>query len=186
DELKQIESLVRTAIGYDEKRGDQVRVANLRFSEMELEAQDAGEAPFLGIETGDWMRFAETSILGLVALLTALFVFRPLITRLLEIGPYAGGQMQPAIAGGAGGVPQITGPSSGNQSTMAGQPGILEGPEAMLQLLQSKEQQLDSMIDIAKIDGQVKASSVKKVGEVVGKHPDEAIAILRSWLHDKE
>ena len=186
DELKQIESLVRTAIGYDEKRGDQVRVANLRFSEMELEAQDAGEAPFLGIETGDWMRFAETSILGLVALLTALFVFRPLITRLLEIGPYAGGQMQPALAGGAGGVPQITGPSSGNQSTMTGQPGMLEGPEAMLQLLQSKEQQLDSMIDIAKIDGQLKASSVKKVGEVVGKHPDEAIAILRSWLHDKE
>ena len=186
DELKQIESLVRTAIGYDEKRGDQVRIANLRFSEMELESQDAGEAPFLGIETGDWMRFAETSILGLVALLTALFVFRPLITRLLEIGPYAGGQMQPAIAGGAGGVPQITGPSSGNQSTMTGQPGMLEGPEAMLQLLQSKEQQLDSMIDIAKIDGQLKASSVKKVGEVVGKHPDEAIAILRSWLHDKE
>lgn len=186
DELKQIESLVRTAIGYDEKRGDQVRIANLRFSEMELESQDAGEAPFLGIETGDWMRFAETSILGLVALLTALFVFRPLITRLLEIGPYAGGQMQPALAGGAGGVPQITGPSSGNQSTMTGQPGMLEGPEAMLQLLQSKEQQLDSMIDIAKIDGQLKASSVKKVGEVVGKHPDEAIAILRSWLHDKE
>ena len=187
DELKQIESLVRTAIGYDEKRGDQVRIANLRFSEMELEAQDAGEAPFLGIETGDWMRFAETSILGLVALLTALFVFRPLITRLLEVGPYAGGQMQPTLAGGAGGVPQITGPSSsGNQSATASQPGMMEGPGAMLQILQSKEQQLDSMIDIAKIDGQVKASSVKNVGEVVGNHPDEAIAILRSWLHDKE
>ncbi len=187
DELKQIESLVRTAIGYDEKRGDQVRIANLRFSEMELESQDAGEAPFLGIETGDWMRFAETSILGLVALLTALFVFRPLITRLLEVGPYAGGQMQPTLAGGAGGVPQITGPSSsGNQSATASQPGMMEGPGAMLQILQSKEQQLDSMIDIAKIDGQVKASSVKKVGEVVGNHPDEAIAILRSWLHDKE
>ncbi len=184
DELKQIESLVRTAIGYDEKRGDQVRIANLRFSEMALEAEEVGEAPLLGIESGEWMRFAETAIIGLVALLTALFVFRPLITRLLEIGPHMGGQMQPALAG-AGAVPQITGPS-GIQSASAGQQGALEGPEAMLQILHNKEQQLDSMIDIAKIDGQVKASSVKKVGEVVGKHPDEAIAILRSWLHDKE
>ncbi len=184
DELKQIESLVQTAIGYDEKRGDQVRVANLRFSEIELYDEEVGEAPLLGIENGQWMRLAETTLLGLVALLTALFVFRPLITRLLEIPPYAGGQLQPAIAGG-GALQQLTGPSS-VQTGDAGQQPSLGTPEERLQLLHSKEQSLDSMIDIAKIDGQVKASSVKKVGEVVGNHPDEAIAILRSWLHDKE
>lgn len=184
DELKQIESLVRTAIGFDEKRGDQVRVANLRFSEMELDTVEPAEAPFMGIEAGEWMRFAETAVLGIVALLTALFVFRPLITRLLEIEPYQSGQMQAALAGG-GSVPQLTGPSSA-QINSPGQQPLLEGVDAMHQLIHSKEQQLDSMIDIAKIDGQVKASSVKKVGEVVGNHPDEAIAILRSWLHDKE
>lgn len=189
DELKQIDALVRTAIGYDEKRGDQVQIANLRFTEMQLPEEEMGETPFLGIEPKDWMRFAETSVIGLIALLTALFVFRPLITRLLEIGPYSGNQMQPALAGG--GVPQLTGPNSGNGggqmvSTAAVQQAALEGPEALIQLIHNKEMQLDSMIDIAKIDGQVKASSVKKVGEVVGKHPDEALAILRSWLHDKE
>jgi flagellar M-ring protein FliF len=183
DELKQIESLVQTAIGFDEKRGDQVRVANLRFSEMELAPMEEGEQPFLGVESAEWMRFAETAIIGLIALLTALFVFRPLITRLLEIGSPADGQMNPALAG-AGGVPQLSGPSAGMYAQL-GQQGTAEGSEHMLQLLHNKEHKLDSMIDIAKIDGQVKASSVKKVGEVVQNHPDEAIAILRSWLHDK-
>lgn len=184
DELKQIESLVRTAIGYDEKRGDQVRISNLRFSETPLNIQPDAEQPFLGLESSEWMRFAETAIIGLVALLTALFVFRPLITRLMEISPYAGDQMQPSLAG-VGAVPQITGPS-GSPAGYTGQQTALDGPESMLQIIHNKEQQLDSMIDIAKIDGQVKASSVKKVGEVVAKHPEEAIAILRSWLHDKE
>ncbi len=42
---------------------------------------------------------------------------------------------------------------------------------------------MGSMIDIAQIEGQVKESSVRKVGEIVGKHPDEAMAIVRTWLH---
>ncbi len=188
EELKQIEALVRTAIGYDEKRGDQVQVTNMRFNEIELIAEDIGETPFMGVESNEWMRFAETAILGLVALLTALFVFRPLITRLMEIGPFQIGQMQPALAGASpGGVPQLTGPSATGQNNAQSQTqAALESGDQMLQLIHNKEQQLDSMIDIAKIDGQVKASSVKKVGEVVSKHPEEAISILRTWLHDKE
>jgi flagellar M-ring protein FliF len=41
----------------------------------------------------------------------------------------------------------------------------------------------ESMIDISRIEGQVRESSVKKVGEVVQSHPEEALAILRTWLH---
>jgi flagellar M-ring protein FliF len=41
----------------------------------------------------------------------------------------------------------------------------------------------ESMIDVSRIEGQVRESSVKKVGEVVQSHPEEALAILRTWLH---
>ena len=37
---------------------------------------------------------------------------------------------------------------------------------------------------LRKIEGQVRASSVKSVSEFVEKHPDESVAILRSWLHE--
>jgi flagellar M-ring protein FliF len=40
------------------------------------------------------------------------------------------------------------------------------------------------MIDISRIEGQVRESSVKKVGEVVNAHPEEALAIMRTWLHE--
>jgi flagellar M-ring protein FliF len=43
---------------------------------------------------------------------------------------------------------------------------------------------IDSRLDIARIEGQVKASSVRRVSEFVDKHPDESVAILRSWLHE--
>ena len=41
----------------------------------------------------------------------------------------------------------------------------------------------ESMIDISRIEGQVRESSVKKVGEVVQRIPRKPLAILRTWLH---
>ena len=38
-------------------------------------------------------------------------------------------------------------------------------------------------IDISRIEGQVREISIKKVGEVVNAHPEEALAIIRTWLH---
>ena len=40
------------------------------------------------------------------------------------------------------------------------------------------------MIDVAKVQGQVHAVSVQKVGELAEKNPHEAISIIRNWLHE--
>jgi flagellar M-ring protein FliF len=42
----------------------------------------------------------------------------------------------------------------------------------------------ESRIDIAKIEGAVKVSSVKQVSEFVDNHPEESVSILRAWLHE--
>ena len=39
-------------------------------------------------------------------------------------------------------------------------------------------------IDVSQIEGHVRESSIKKVGEVVNAHPEEALAIIRTWLHE--
>ncbi len=41
----------------------------------------------------------------------------------------------------------------------------------------------DDLIDIDQVEGRVKASSVKKVGEIIAKHPDEALSVVRSWMY---
>jgi len=53
-----------------------------------------------------------------------------------------------------------------------GQPLALPGPD------------IEQKLDIARIEGQVKASSVKRVAEFVDKHPEESVSILRTWLHE--
>jgi hypothetical protein len=46
--------------------------------------------------------------------------------------------------------------------------------------------ELDQRIDIARIEGQVKASVGQAVAEFVEKHPEESVSILRSWLHEPD
>ena len=41
------------------------------------------------------------------------------------------------------------------------------------------------MIDINRVEGRVRASSLKKIGEIVDKHPEEAVAIVRNWMYQE-
>ncbi len=173
EEMQQIEQLVRSAIGFDETRGDQLKVLNLRFSQPEIEELPPVEEPLLGLVKDDYWRIAQFAGLGLIALLLIFFVMRPLIKALVT-PPQTSALTSQAIAGPAGAV-AVAGP--------AGAPALAApagGAPAPLQIPASGVQQ---MIDIAQVEGQVKESSVRKVGEIVGKHPDEATAILRQWLH---
>lgn len=43
----------------------------------------------------------------------------------------------------------------------------------------------DELIDIDKVEGRVKASSIRKIGEIVDKHPEEALSIIRNWLYQE-
>ena len=44
--------------------------------------------------------------------------------------------------------------------------------------------EINDGIDVAQIEGQVKASSLKKIGDLVQQHPEESVSILRNWLHE--
>ncbi len=41
----------------------------------------------------------------------------------------------------------------------------------------------DVFVDISRIEGRVKESSVRKISAIVGKHPEETIGIIRAWMH---
>ena len=40
----------------------------------------------------------------------------------------------------------------------------------------------ESMINIAQIEGQMRASSIRRVAELAEKHPDEAVSVVRGWM----
>ncbi|WP_374535084.1 flagellar basal-body MS-ring/collar protein FliF [Phenylobacterium sp.] len=170
EEMQRIEQLVRTAVGFNADRGDQVTVVNVRFPQVETEGGVETANPLMGFDKNDIMRAVELGILGLVAILMIFFVVRPMLK------PGAGGL--PALAGG----PQVT----RVVTTPDGQQMQIQVDPATGQALAlpNPGNELESRIDIARIEGQVKASSVKRVSEFVESHPEESVSLLRSWLHE--
>ena len=175
-EMKQISDLVKSAIGYDAKRGDLVQVDNMAFARMDTADGTPAPAPLLGLDGPDWMKIIEVAILSLAAIILGFFVVRPLISRMFSVPVVAGAA--PALAGGgsviAGALPAPSGATSA-----AGAPQI-ESTGHTLVIPAAQR----SNIDLSQIEGQVRESSTKKIGEVVNSHPEEALAIIRTWLHE--
>src|SRR5262245_50171952 len=85
EELDRIAALVRTAVGFDQKRGDQIEVVNLRFAEAPASPiqEPSGLMSFLQMTKDDIMRAIELAVMALLSLVVVLFVVRPLVRRIL-------------------------------------------------------------------------------------------------------
>ena len=178
-EIAKIEALVKSAIGFDSARGDQLQVVNLQFATPDPIAAPAPTAkPFLGLTKADYMRIGEFGVLSILALIAMFFVFRPMLSRLMSI---SGGSNQ-AMLGHA-----HQGAIASHANAALPSPEDVGGEDAISQaLIGSGNQNFtdEALIDIAQVAGKVKGSSVRKIGELVNVHPDESISILRSWLHE--
>src|SRR5690606_19974166 len=69
DEMAQLATIVRTAIGFDEKRGDAVAGADARFNTASLSAQDAAADSLLDLSKADIMRIGEIVVLTILGVL---------------------------------------------------------------------------------------------------------------------
>ena len=164
EELDQIGKLVKSAIGYDEKRGDTVEVVNMRFADNTEIGSDANAGLIMGFSRADLVRIVEMLVLALLGALAIMFGLRPLLNRLLSPPkPVAAGQITDQTAG------QMALPSPDGSTAVAAGPNI--GDE------------IERMIDIGQIEGQVRASSIRKISELVAKHPEEAVGIMRGWMY---
>ena len=56
--------------------------------------------------------------------------------------------------------------------------------EAPQSIAYQPDSALDQRIDLAQVEGQVKASSIRKVSEIVKAHTDESAGILRNWMRE--
>jgi flagellar M-ring protein FliF len=164
EDIAKIDALVKAAIGFDQQRGDQVKVDNVKFNHDTSAAggTETGSS-LLDFDKNDIMRGVELLVLLVTGLLLIFFVLRPLLKTANTTGV-------PAFAGGGSGGSSV----AHLQTVMVDGVPQLVGPVS----------DMDQRLDIARIEGQVKASSVKKVAEFVQNHPDESTAILRGWLHD--
>ena len=175
DEMQHLNDLVKAAMGFTADRGDQVQVVNVRFPDAEDAEGVSAANPLMGFDKNDIMRTVELAVLAVVAGLILFFVIRPLIrSASAGVAAAGGGALVPFAGGGAPIGARVVAMPDGQTISVdaAGQPLALPGPD------------IDQKIDIARIEGQVKASSIKRVAEFVEKHPEESVSILRGWLHE--
>ena len=161
EELDRIAALVRSAIGFDQKRGDQIEVVNLRFAELPATTiqEPTGMLSFLQLTKEDIMRTVELVVMGLLGLVVVLFVVRPLVRRILTPEkPQTAVAALPATA-----APAIA-PEDGEM------PAVVSHAA--------------KMIDMAQVQGQVHQQAMDKVGELAERNPHETVAIVRQWLQD--
>jgi flagellar M-ring protein FliF len=160
DELDRIAALVRSAIGFDQKRGDQVEIVNLRFAEGPAAIPDGEPSGLLGLfqfTKDDILYFIELGVMSLLGLVVMFMVVRPLVKRVLAEDAAKKKALEAPL-------PSDAGPTSS-------QPQIASNPNATAQ-----------MIDVAQVQGQVHAQSVHRVGELADRNPSETASIIRQWL----
>jgi flagellar M-ring protein FliF len=174
EEIDRIAALVRSAIGFDQKRGDQIEVVNLRFAEAPTGSipEPTSWLSMLQFTKDDIMRGVELVVMALLGIVVLLLVVRPLVRRILASEPSVGGgqaALAAAVNAGGGMLPTEMKAAIGASS-----------PEDF----KTVPNHTAKMIDIAQVQGQVHAQSVQKVGELADKNPNETISIIRQWLHD--
>jgi flagellar M-ring protein FliF len=169
EQLDRIAALVRSAIGFDQKRGDQVEVVNLRFAEppsVPAVVEPTGWLSMFQFTKDDVMYVIELGVMMLLGLVVLFMVIRPLVKRILaaEVIPALTAAAAPVLGDG------------GANSAEGGAPG---------QALLPPGGTAASRIDVAQVQGQVHAQAVHRVGELAERNPNETAAIVRQWLSEE-
>ncbi|HEY8382404.1 MAG TPA: flagellar basal-body MS-ring/collar protein FliF [Microvirga sp.] len=162
EELDRITALVRTAIGFDRNRGDQVEVVNLRFAEAPQSVdfkEEGGLASLLNPSKDDILQLIELGVVALLTLIVLIMVVRPLVMKAI-------------------------GPEKAKRVSLGGVLAAPADPEAAAAAPQ-RESATARMIELAKVNGQVQQQSLERIGELVKGNPIESVSVLRQWIHER-
>lgn len=162
EEMEQISALVKSAVGYDANRGDLVEVENLRFASFSNDLHETAETLYLGFSKAELMRMAEGLGVAIVAILVILLVIRPLINNAFEV-------------------------SNNNAAEKLISSGDEEDNLLLSNFLNDNfDESAEELVNINKVDGRIKVSSLKKLNSTVEKNPDASVNVIRSWLYNNE
>lgn len=161
EEMEQILSLVKSAVGFDAERGDMVEVANMKFASNQPEIETVSEVLIMGFTKDELIRIAEGIGVAIVAILVILLVIRPLINNAFETNT-------------ANGEGRLLGDNAEEDNLL------------LSNFLNEEDGEIDELINMNKIDGRIKVSSLKKINDIVEKNPDAAVNIIRGWLYSSD
>jgi flagellar M-ring protein FliF len=157
EDLERMTALVRTAVGFDKARGDQVEVVNMALADPQ-DLIDIEKPSFLqsllNPSKEDLMRVTELGVIALLTLIVLLVVVRPMVRRVIAPDLLLPGGPKLAIATNSA-------------------PALSADPSTTPDAIEHTRRVQDMAIQVG------------HVAEVAKNHPREAAAVLRNWIAEK-
>ena len=148
---------------------------------MEFAAIEVSDSPFdntlFGFNKDKLIDAAEIIIIAIMIILVILLIIQPMVGKLLEtegIVRSEDEELETALLTGNA-MHALEGPDG---STAGG------GGEFEPSQLENEDEESE-MIDVQSIQGKVKASSVKKVEDIIENYPEETVSVIRSWMTER-
>ena len=164
DEIAQILTLVRSAVGFSAERGDSVEVVNMQFAERPELAPlgtEAGSGLF-DFTRDDLMNGAEMGVTLLIALALVFFVMRPLLKKAL--------------------TPE-TQPLALPEAAEVSHHGVLDANgQVVPEIEEAPRDKTPAWVANAKSMGETQLQTLQTVGALVEENPRQAALIVRDWL----
>lgn len=162
-QLQRLQRLVENAVGFDAERGDNVVVEAMPFSAVDAAA--AQDGIFSNLPTDQIFSVVKLLILAAVAL----FVVRMLRPR-----------YERRLADGESAQAALPSPEDGSLALSADGENL--GGSAALPAPGGEPSQLEQEVALAEVDGRVKLSAIRRIGEAVTASPAEAASVIRQWM----
>lgn len=177
-ELQTLSDLVKSAIGFDEARGDSVTLKTLEF-ENGVASLAPPQPSFFERLNLDVMRLIQLAVLGGVATLLALFVLRPILTS--STRPL--GLANQAELDNSG--PRAITPSTADVSSPT---TALTGEISELSSGQIHATQVPALQNASSLPEPASASGdpVDRLRQMIEDRQEETVEILRGWIEDGE
>jgi len=177
EEMDKISTLIRIAIGIDEDRGDALEVVNLQFAVLDAAEDLVDERMLFGFEKSDLIDAAEIMVVAIMVILVVLLILQPMVTKLMnvELSPRAGldDMLQHDLLAASPANPALAPPPTG---------AVQIGADGQPITNSNDDDDEEDLINIRGIEGRVKASTVKRVEEIVDNYPEETVSVIRSWM----
>ncbi|PTX57560.1 flagellar M-ring protein FliF [Litoreibacter ponti] len=172
EEMAALEELVKSAIGFDEARGDSVTLRSMDLS-LDPATAETPENGWVSERPLDIMGLAKMGIAATVVLALGLFVLRPILTGAnLKTLPEA--ELLPAPSA----------PPAGLDGQIEG-PGAISGPTTQLLPPAGQGNQVAMLPDPASAKA-VSDDPVERLKSLIDERQDETVEVLKSWIETPE
>ncbi|TMV83381.1 flagellar M-ring protein FliF, partial [Thioclava sp. BHET1] len=189
EEIKRLTDLVKSAVGYDQARGDTVSVDSLRFMDYSM---DVGEpvGPTVMQRLSNNIIPILRWIIGLAIVALALFFgVRPVVAKVLDAPqPLPPAPRAEALAGPereeapASGQPPVSTPAGATVAPVARTIPPRGGVQKLQPYSAEGEAEADTFINQLAGQGSGLKRRVEVVRRLVDEDPNEAMKVLRGWL----